>query len=46
MQLIVKSSPHIKAKHNTRTIMLDVIIALIPAQVMLSSLCPSISMLI
>lgn len=31
MQLIVKSSPHIKAKHNTRTIMLDVIIALIPA---------------
>lgn len=31
MQLVMESSPHIKAKHNTRTIMLDVIIALLPA---------------
>lgn len=31
MQLIMESSPHIRAKHNTRTIMLDVIIALLPA---------------
>lgn len=29
--LIVSSSPHAKAKHTTRSIMLDVIIALIPA---------------
>ena len=31
MQLVMESSPHIRAKHNTRTIMLDVIIALLPA---------------
>ena len=31
MQLIVKSSPHINNKHNTQSIMLDVIIALMPA---------------
>ena len=33
MQLSLQSSPHIRAKHNTRTIMLDVIIALIPATI-------------
>ena len=31
MQLSLQSSPHIREKHNTRTIMLDVIIALMPA---------------
>lgn len=31
MQLALQSSPHIREKHNTRTIMLDVIIALLPA---------------
>lgn len=31
MQLKMQSSPHIREKHNTHTIMLDVIIALLPA---------------
>ena len=31
MQLSLQSSPHIREKHSTRTIMLDVIIALLPA---------------
>ena len=33
-KLLMTSSPHIKAKENTRSIMLDVIIALIPALIM------------
>jgi electron transport complex protein RnfD len=31
MQLRIENTPHIRAKHNTRTIMLDVVIALLPA---------------
>ena len=31
LKLIASSSPHIRSKDNTRSIMLDVIIALLPA---------------
>ena len=34
LKLIASSSPHIRSNENTRTIMLDVIIAMIPALVM------------
>ena len=34
LKLIASSSPHIRSKDNTRSIMLDVIIALLPALVM------------
>ena len=33
LKLIASSSPHIRSKDNTRSIMLDVIIALLPALV-------------
>ena len=33
LKLIASSSPHIRAKEDTRSIMLDVIIALLPALV-------------
>ena len=38
LKLIASSSPHIRSNESTRTIMMDVIIAMIPALIM-SPLC-------